>query len=454
MSNDTAATATTSRREALLQSMAAEGGGLIVLLGHDDEPYNFATNPYPFRQDSSFLYYFGLAQPGLAALLDTDSGEMLLVANPQDDDDTLWMTRPSPQALADRCGVRHSIDAQALRDRLSAAQSQGRRVHHLPPIRSAQRMRMAALLQADAASLQASRALIGCVARQREVKSADELAEMTSALAVAARMHKAARERATAGVREAEVVNAMAEQVAQAGMRMAYAPICTRDGHILHHLTHDNVLARGDLLLIDAGAEAPSGYASDITRTFAIDEAWSDEQQLMRRAALTAQRVCAAQAKPGVPMADLHRLAARHLVQELAPLKLFRGSTDAVVETAAYSLVFPHGLGHLIGLDVHDMESFGEDLIGYDDTFQRDTRFGPKHLRLGKPLREGMTITLEPGVYFIPALWQRWQAEGRHRDLIDAEVAQRLMSLGGLRIEDNFVIEAGGARRLGPEIAL
>lgn len=439
------------RRRALASALAARCGqaGVVLLLGHDDSPYTFAANPYAFRQDSTLLYYTGLAEPGLAVLIDLASGETELVCDQQPEDELIWFTRETPQALAQRCGAHRVISHAALARLLGDLQAQQCRIHHLAAWRPAQAERLAALLGAGAPVV-ASVELVRCIVAQREVKEATELAQIETALAVSARMHLCAANMAASGVPERAIVNAMTEVVAGAGMRMAYPPICTRDGQVLHHLRHDNTLREGDLLLIDAGAEAASGYASDITRTHCIGGAWRDEQVLMREAARIAQVACADAARPGVPMAHIHRLAAQRLVECLAPLGLFRGSIEAVLESGAYALVFPHGVGHLLGLDVHDMESLGEDLVGYDEQHARDSCFGPNHLRLGKPLREGMTITLEPGVYFIPALWRRWQASGLHRDLVNADVAERCMALGGLRTEDNFVITPSGARRLGP----
>lgn len=445
------------RRQQLLRQLtdagaANDSAGLVLILGQDDEPYTFAANPYPFRQDSSFLYYFGLSYPGLAGLLDLASGDVALIANPQDEADTLWFTRPSPEAMAQLSGIDRVMDERILGDMLLEARRKGREIHYMPPYRAAQKLRLAELLGIDPGKLQPSQRLIGAVVAQREVKSSEELTEIDAALTISQRMHGIVRQAATAGIKEAALVHAMSAELARSGARMAYPPICTRDGHILHQMTHDNILRSGDFLLVDAGAEVASGYASDITRTHCVDEAWTDERRLIYATVKRAQEVCAKEARPGVAMADLHRLAARVIVEGLAPLKLFRGSVDAVVDSGAYALVFPHGLGHLLGLDVHDMESLGEDAVGYDAEHRRDPRFGPAHLRLGKRLREGMAITLEPGIYFIPALWQRWQADDAYRHMIDAEAGARLMAMAGVRIEDNFVIEPNGARRLGPAI--
>jgi Xaa-Pro aminopeptidase len=442
------------RRTVLARALAARcgQGGVVLLLGHDDVPYTFAANPYPFRQDSSLLYYTGLRQPGVAVLIDLATGETDLVCDPQSNDDIIWSTRDTPQSLAERSGAQRVMTHFALAKRLTELRVRHVRIHCLPASREVQRQQLIRLTgEADTSS--PSDALIQCVVHQREVKSGDELAQMEAALVVTADMHERARQCAAHDVPEIAVVNVMNEVVATAGVRMAYPPICTREGQILHHLTYGATLSRGDLLLIDAGTETIDGYASDITRTHCIGGEWSDVQGLMRDAAKTAQAACAASARPGVPMAEIHRLAAIHLIEGLAPLGLFRGSTEAVLESGAYALIFPHGVGHLIGLDVHDMESLGEDAVGYDAANPRDGRFGPNHLRLGKALREGMTITLEPGVYFIPQLWHRWREAGLHKDLIDSRVADASMRYAGLRVEDNYVIESQGARRLGPDIA-
>lgn len=440
------------RRRDLAAALTQAGdAGLVLLVGQLDEAYNFSANPYPFRQDSSVLYYLGLTQPRLAALLDIESGDATLVVEAQSDDDRIWCTRETPEALQARCGAQHVLSPAAARHQLQDALNAGRPVHRLPSIRPAQHRWLGELLgQTDVPA--PSRHLICAAVRQREVKTAEEIAQIELALGVAAQLHEAARTSCAAGASEAAVVRAMNVEVAQQGARMAYAPICTRDGHVLHHLTHDNVLRRGDLLLIDAGAEVDSGYASDITRTHCVDNAWTDTTRLLHDTVRRAQQAAASAASAGTTMAEVHRVAAHTLVQGLAPLKVFRGSIDAVVDSAAYALLFPHGVGHLLGLDVHDMGSLGEDEVGYDSEHPRDIRFGPNHLRLGKPLRAGMVITLEPGLYAMSSLWQRWQAQGLHADLIDHQALSRLQGFGGIRHEDVFLVGHQGARALGPQI--
>ena len=440
------------RRQALLQALVADGQtGLVLLMGQVDEACNFAANPYPFRQDSSLLYYSGLSQPGLALLLDLASGASCLVVEPQSDDDRIWCELQPTEKLLAASGVEAWLTPADARRRIAVQTARDAGLHLLPAIRPAQRLTTQALTgMAELPS--PSQALIRAVVQQREVKDAGEIAQIELALGVAQQMHEAARQACASGVTEERLVREMHGVVARHGARMAYAPICTRDGHVLHHLSHGNTLRRGDLLLIDAGAEVPSGYASDITRTHCVDGGWSDTTRLLHDTVRAAQQAAADSACVGVPMAEVHLAACRALVQGLAPLNIFKGSVDAVVESAAYAALFPHGIGHLLGLDVHDMESLGEDLVGYDSHHSRDPRFGPRHLRLGKPLRAGMVITIEPGLYAMTTLWQRWSNHGTHADLIDFEALALLGGLGGVRHEDVFMVSAQGAQRLGPPI--
>lgn len=441
------------RRQALLGALARSGEtGMLLLVGQIDEAYNFVANPYPFRQDSSLLYYTGLNQPRLALLLDLASGKSQLVVEAQSEEDRIWCQPQPPDALKAACGADEVLTPAAMRSKLARLSGQGAKVHLLPSIRTSQRL-WALELMGLAELPPHSAALIQAVVQQREVKDADEISQIDLALGVSARMHEAARHACAEGVCEADIVRAMQVVVASQGARMAYPPICTRDGHVLHHLSHDNTLRHGDLLLVDAGAEAPSGYASDITRTHCVDSAWTDTTRLLHDTVRMAQEAAAASAKAGVTMAEVHCVAARTLVQGLAPLGIFRASVDAVMDSAAYALLFPHGIGHMLGLDVHDMESLGEDRVGYDESHVRDARFGPNHLRLGKRLRAGMVITIEPGLYAMTELWRRWRADGTHADLIDHSALAKLEGLGGIRHEDVFLVGEYGASALGPFIA-
>ena len=294
-----------------------------------------------------------------------------------------------------------------------------------------------------------SEELIRAVVSLRSYKSAEEIAEMDRAVQISMEMHRAARAGAKPGMREAEVVGIVEGLAIGAGGRLAYSAIVSRDGHILHNHAHGNVLREGDLLLIDAGAETDTGYAGDITRTFAVGAELTGKQRAVYDIVDEAKRRVIREIKPGVPYRELHDLSARIIVNGLKGLELMKGDTEDAVAAGAHALFYPHGLGHMIGLDVHDMEDLGEDLVGYDEEFRRSEQFGTRNLRLGRRLEEGFTITVEPGIYFIPILTDRWRAEGKHTEFINYAALAAYRDFGGIRLEDNVVVTADNCRTLG-----
>ncbi|WP_374357225.1 aminopeptidase P family protein [Chitinimonas sp.] len=442
-----------ARRAALARQL---GSGLILLPGNADSPMNYADNIYPFRQDSSFLYFFGLDLPGLAATIDIDADRVTLFGDDGDIDSIVW-TGPlaSLAEQAEAVAVQHTAAFSKLADHLASARAAGRSIHYLPPYRAEQRQLLSALLGQPLAAIDAgaSEALANAVIELRSVKSAEEIAQMENALEVAQRMHLLAMRSAKPGVKEQEIVGLMQGLAASQGRALAYPIIFSRDGHILHNHGHGYTLKAGDLVVNDSGAESPLHYASDITRTIPVGGKFSDKQKTVYQAVLDAQLAAINAMRPGVPYREVHDLAAQTLVAGLADTGLFKGDSAEVVDSGAYALLFPHGLGHHIGLDVHDMEGLGEDRVGYGEGISRSSDFGRRSLRLGRPLREGWVVTVEPGAYFIPALIDRWQAENRHADLIDYAVFQQYRDFGGIRIEDDVLVTADGARVLGKPIA-
>lgn len=441
-----------ARREALARQV---GSGLILLLGNADSPMNYTDNIYHFRQDSSFLYFFGIDLPGLAATLDAETGVATLYGDDGGLDSIVW-TGPLPTLAeqAETVDVAHTLPAAKLAGVVAAARDGGRRVHYLPPYRAEHRLWLAELLAlyVNAVDEGASEALTRAVIDLRAEKSAEEVAQMENALDVAHRMHLLAMRSAKPGVREQEIVGLMEGLAASQGRALAYPIIFSRDGHILHNHGHGYTLKAGDLVVNDSGAESPLHYASDITRTIPVGGRFSDKQRVVYQAVLDAQLAAIAAMQPGVPYREVHDLAAQTLVAGLAETGLFKGDSAEVVDSGAYALLFPHGLGHHIGLDVHDMEALGENRVGYGEGVERSTDFGRRSLRLGRPLREGWVVTVEPGAYFIPALIDRWQAEKRHDQLIDYAVFQQYRDFGGIRIEDDVLVTADGARVLGKPI--
>ena len=439
------------RRGALARTV---GSGLIVILGHDDAPMNYPANVYPFRQDASFLYYGGHDAPGLALAIDAETGRTTLFGHDPTVDDVVW--EGPLAALADRT-ARIGADAHAAPDALAGvvrdALNAGRTVHTLPPNRAEQRLRLAALLGVAPEGVAASDALVAAVVAQRLVKTDAEIAEMEAAGVFAAEIHALAMRHAQPGQTEQGITALMEAHLAAAGSYPSYPVILTRRGEILHGHPTGTTLTQGDLLLVDAGAvSVGTRYASDVTRTMPVGGRFSDQQRAIYTVVLQAYTDAIAAMRPGVPYRDVHLGAARTITVGLTDLGLMRGDPDAAVAAGAHGLFFAHGLGHAIGLDVHDMEGLGETAVGYGEGFTRSEQFGTRYLRFARPLREGYVLTVEPGVYFVDALIDVWSAEQTHAEFIDYDAVERWRGLGGVRIEDDVLVTASGSRILGPAI--
>ncbi|HEY6578390.1 MAG TPA: aminopeptidase P family protein, partial [Rhizomicrobium sp.] len=405
-------------------------------------------------QDGCFAYYFGIPQPGLVGLIDFDSGESLLFGDDPTLDDLIWLgAATATREWAERSGVDRARSLAELGDWL-AQKGRGRIVHFTPPYRGAVAWRLAEWLDLpiQAVAGRASVSLIRAVVAQREIKSPDEIAEMESALAVTAGMHDIAMRLARPGAMEHAISGALEGVARAADLNLAYPVIFSSRGEVLHNDRHDRRLERGDLVVNDSGAASRLGYASDITRTLPIGGRFEPRQRLCYDLVLKAQLAAIDACRPGAPYLSVHKLAARVLAEGMAAEGVFRGDPDEIVESGAYALCFQTGVGHQIGLDVHDMEALGEDFVGYDETVQRSQLFGLRNLRMAKALRPGMVVTVEPGLYFIPALIDRWESDGRHAGLIDYCRVRDFLPVHGIRIEDDVLITDEGPRVLGPVI--
>jgi len=447
----------TDRRTRLVAALQnRHPGALVLILGNEDAPMNFRANSYAFRQDGSFRYFFGLNEPGLAALIDVCAGEATLFGDDVSVDAAVWLGSQPPFAQqAEAVGVTRTAPRAALAEQVAAARAAGRPVLFLPPYRADTVLTLADCLglAPGAVAGAASPDLVAAVVALREIKSDGEVAEMESALAVTQAMHHAAMAATRPGVREHAVVGLFEGIARGADLRLAYQSIFSGRGEVLHNLRYDRTLAAGELVVNDSGAAGAGGYASDITRTLPVSGRFDPLQRRLYDAVLRSQQEAIAACRPGVRYRDIHIGAARVLVEELAGIGLFRGDPDEVVASGAYAIAFPCGLGHQIGLDVHDMEGLGEDRVGYDDAVRRSPLFGMRSLRLGKALKAGMTVTVEPGLYFIPELMDQWRAEGRHAALIDYDRFDAFRHFGGIRIEDDVLVTDAGGRVLGPPIA-
>ncbi|MGD8252440.1 MAG: Xaa-Pro aminopeptidase [Desulfobacterales bacterium] len=431
------------------------GSGLLLFPGHEVSPVNFAANPYPFRQDSSFLYFFGIDAPGLWGLMDADRGSDLLFGEQAGPEDWIWAgPAPSLEEQADTCGVDVGGGKADLIRRVRSAQTAGSVLHFLPPYRGDQVLNLSAVtgLPPTGVVAGASGILADSVVSMRARKSPLEIGEIETALERTAVLFSDVACMLADGERLLQLAGAVDSRIRRWGARLAFPLIMTLRGEILHAETADAALAPPALLLADMGVESPIGYASDITRTFPVGGRFTPEQRDVYAVVLEAQRAAIGQMAPGVAFREVHLTAARVIAHGLREIGVLRGDPDRAVSEGAHTLFFPHGLGHLLGLDVHDMESIGEDRVGYDDEIRRDRRFGFSALRFGRRLQPGFVLTVEPGIYFIPALIDRWRKEGRHADVIDFEAVNRLSKLGGIRIEDDVLVTDQGCRVLGPPI--
>lgn len=417
--------------------------GINLIMGNHEAPMNCADNVYPFRQDSNFRYFAGHNIPGLALTIDA-SGKALLYGDDIDLDHVVWMgEQPSVKDLAQQCGAEYGGTRADLSTLLK---SHPEEISYLPPYRAE---RVAYLKEHLGAAAGASVELIKAVVELRSVKSGGELEQMDIAVRTSMKMHAAAEKHAAPGQLEAEVAGLIEGIAISANGRLAYPAIVTKNGHVLHNHYHGNVLQTGDLLLIDAGAEAPTGYAGDITRTFAVGVPMTSRQQAIWDIVQKAKLDSIAALRPGVTYQSVHFDAGRIIAAGLKDLGLMKGDVDEAVAAGAHALFMPHGLGHMIGLDVHDMEDLGEDFVGYDDTVKRSPQFGARSLRLGRELRAGFALTVEPGIYFIPALIDQWRADGTCADFINFSALDGYRNFGGIRLEDNVVVTENGSRVLG-----
>lgn len=440
----------TERRRRLLAGLQAQGlKGLALLLGHGESPMNYADNAYPFRQDSTFLYFLGVDHPGFAGVLDLDAGTTTLFADDLSLDAIVWTgPQPSVAELAARAGITDTAPAARLREVLEGARRQGRAIRFLPPYRGESRLWLQDLLGLPPAAQQGDLDLVRTVIELRSRKGPEEVREIERAVDTSVDMHLAAMRMAASGLRESDLAAKVTEIALAAGGGLAFPVIATVHGETLHNHAYGNTLEPGQLFLLDTGAEAPSRYAGDLTSTFPVARTFTTRQREVYDLVLAAFQAAEAALTPGVPFRDVHLLACHTLAEGLKGLGLMKGDPAEAVAAGAHAMFFQCGLGHMMGLDVHDMEDLGEVWVGYQGQ-PKSTAFGLKSLRLARPLEPGFVFTVEPGIYFIPELMDRWGAEGRHRDFIDYGRLQAYRDFGGIRLEEDFLMTPEGGRRLG-----
>lgn len=441
----------TERRKVLRETVSS---GILLFLGNEESSMNYADNTYHYRQDSSYLYYWGLDHPGLAAIIDIDEGREIIFGDELTIDMIVWMgTQPTLKSRAEEVGVREVLPMAQLEDYIKKAGD--RKVHYLPPYRPENKIKLHKLLwtELDRISEGASVEFVKAVVAQREIKTDEELVELDKAASVSADMHIAAMKMAAPGFKESEVAARIQEIAVASGGQLSFPIICTINGQTLHNHYHGNTMQAGDLLLIDAGAETAMHYAGDLSHTVPVSGKFSERQKEIYELSLAAHNAAVAKLEPGIRNLDVHFTACKTVAQGMKDMGLMKGDINEAVMLGAHALFFPCGTGHMMGLDVHDMEDLGEQYVGYNDVLKKETKlFGLKSLRLGKELQPGFVLTIEPGIYFIPELIDLWKSEKRFADFINYDEVEKYRDFGGCRNEEDFVITETGKRMLGKDV--
>ncbi|MDD3201435.1 MAG: aminopeptidase P family protein [Bacteroidales bacterium] len=442
-----------ARRDALKKDI---GKGILLFLGNDESPMNYADNQYRFRQDSTFLYFFDFSKKAsAAAIIDIDNNREIVFADDLTIDDIVW-TGPLPtvKETAEAVGVRETMPLSKLSGYLTEALKQNRTVHYLPPYRAEHSLKLEALLniKPEQQKERQSVEFVKAVVDLRNHKSAEEIEEIDKAAAISVQMHYNAMVAAQAGMKEHEVMAIVHKTALENGGFLSFPIICTTHGETLHNHSYDNTLKSGGMLLVDAGAELPSGYCGDISTTIPIGTHFSEEQRIIYDIVYKAHYAAVDALTPGTPFKEVYYLACRTIVEGLKGIGLMKGDAQEAVLAGAHALFFQCGLGHMMGLDVHDMENLGEIWVGYNGV-PKSTLFGIKSLRLARELEPGFVLTIEPGIYFIPTLIDLWHSENKFSRFINYSEVEKWKNFGGLRNEEDYLITETGHRILGKYIS-
>lgn len=449
------------RSELLVRMSGKQAKGIAIFLGNVDAPQNYRGNDYKFRQESSFLYYWGIDEPGFAAILDLESSESCIYGNDVDIDDIIWMgPQPSVASRAAQVGASSSKPYAAFDEDVTAAIKAGRKVHFLPASRYYNAMKIASLvglkpdetvISGKGGCAKASMELVTSVIEMRLVKKEEEIAEIDKACDLGYRMHTVARQGVKVGVVEQEIVGAMEGVTLAGGWGTSFATILTQHGEIFHCHSHECTVSEGKLMVIDAGAESNTHYASDFTRTYPTGGRFTRKQRDIYTIVYECNELAFSLIRPGIAYRDVHLAVARHMLSRLGELGLVKGDVEEMTAMGIAGLFMPHGLGHNMGIDVHDMEDLGENLVGYDADQSRSPQLGLGSLRMARRLTPGNVITDEPGIYFIPDLIELWKKEGSDKGCVNYEKLKEYYDFGGIRLEDDVLVTEDGARRLGAQ---
>ncbi len=443
------------KRRTALKNKGLKGIGIV--LGNREAPMNYLDNTYHFRQDSSFLYFFGLNIPGLAGVIDFDNGEDYVFGNDVDIEDIIWMGPQVPlEENALKAGIENTAPFSKLFDFVGEAKSQKREIHFLPAYRGDNKMLLEQLtgISSFVANEKASLDFIKAVISIREIKEAQEVEEIARACATGYQMHVTAMKMAQPGTWEQEIAGAIEGISLSGGGMTSFPSILSQNGETLHNHDHSQILQEGRLMICDAGAESLMHYASDFTRTTPVGGKFTQKQREIYEIVLAANNKATELTKPGITYQSVHLAAAEVIASGLKGLGLMKGDVKEAVAAGAHAMFFPHGLGHMMGLDVHDMEDLGQIYVGYDDVTRPIDQFGTAYLRLGKELKPGFVVTNEPGCYFIPALIDKWQSEDINKDFINFDKVNEYRDFGGIRLEDDILVTETGSEIIGERVPI
>ena len=438
----------TKRQEELLNQI---NSGIILLPGNEESPMNYTDNPYRFRQDSTFLYYFGIIRPGLVSLLDTTKGEVTIYGDDYTVEDFVWMGKqPTIREQASLCGVGKTGSINDLINRVKQATKSKEAIHFLPQYRHHNILKLMNITGFTAQEIEnnASIELIKAVVSQRNYKTGEEIVEIEKGVDTTVDMHIEAMKMLNPGMSELEVVVEI-EKIARAtGGDISFPTIATINGQTLHNHYHGNVVKEGQLFLLDCGAETPMGYAGDLSSTFPVGKTFSSLQKDIYSLVLKSHYACVDTLKPGVTFKEVHRAACLTIATGLKSMGLMKGDSESAVNAGAHALFFPCGTGHMMGLDIHDMENLGEEYVGYDGK-PKSTQFGIKSLRLGRAMEPGFVVTIEPGIYFIPELTDQWRVQNKFMEFLNYDEIDKFRNFGGIRNEEDYLFTPNGKRLLG-----
>ena len=446
------------RRQTLVAKMAdsaAEGKrGIALFIGNTEAPAQYKDNCYKFRQDSTWLYFFGIDQPLYAAIIDLDNGNETVFANDVEIGDIIWMgPQPSVASVAASVGVEKSAPYTDLNAAVAKVLAEGRPVHFVKPSRYYNTMKIASLLGCgtDEVAGRFSLALTKAIISMRLVKEDCEIEAIDDACNLGYEMHTVARNSIVLGIIEQEIVGKMDGVTLSKGWGVSFPTILTQHGETLHNHLHDKIIEPGKLMVIDAGAESNVHYASDFTRTYPTSGKFTAKQREIYQIVCDCNEFAFSMTRPGISYREVHLKTMHLMLEELRALDIVRGDVQDMVEAGIAGLFMPHGLGHNMGLDVHDMEDYGENYVGYDDDQSRSPQLGLGSLRMARKLVPGNVITDEPGIYFIPALIEKWKSEKTDQGFVNYSKLESYYDFGGIRLEDDVLVTADGARRLGKE---